>query len=239
MNMKYLENKKQPITRAGMVLALVFLLLGNTAFAQSKYDFQVTGGYTISDHEFDMNGYNVDISVNRKIWDVISGGIYLDYANVDNLIPEVNGNGSSYSGNYIPPTLKNYLISLSPYDLMTFSQNMTNFLSYGVKINLDFKVSRKFKLGFYGGMGLTTRKWASYFVSTFRGTTNHYESIQLSTIFLKTTEFSLRWGIKFTYGLSRKINLVLQLGDNNSKYKKYSTGFTTYQKANLGVAIKL
>jgi hypothetical protein len=51
-------NKKSP-TRAGLLLALVFLFMGNGLMAQSKYDLQVTGGYAISDMEPNMNGYNV------------------------------------------------------------------------------------------------------------------------------------------------------------------------------------
>ncbi len=234
-----LQNKKQLSKRAGLMLALVFIFFGNRAFAQSKYNLQITGGYAISDQYFDVNGYNIDISVNRKIWDVISGGVYLDYTNVDNLIPEVNSNGSNYDGDFIPTPLKNYLISLSPGELMTFSQDMTNFLSYGIKINFDFKISRKFKLGFYGGMGLTTRKLASLFVASYDYSSGSYQNINFASIYLKTTEFSLRWGVKFTYALSQKLHLILQIGDNNSKYKKYATGFTTYQKANLGIALDL
>ncbi len=234
-----LQNKKQLTIRAGMVLALIFLFLGNGAFAQSKYDLQVTGGYSVSD-SWDMNGYNFDISVNRNIWSVISIGAYLDYDNVDNLIPEVNGNGSNYSGNFIPFTLDSYIKSLSQGEAMFFSQDQANFLSYGIKTNFDFKIFRKFKIGFYVGIGLTTRKWASLFlISSDTDANGNITAYTLGTIFLKTTEFSWRYGFKFTYNISKRINVILQIGHNASDFNKYSTGFTTYTKANLGVAIKL
>ncbi len=234
-----LQNKKLLTTRAGMVLALIFLFLGNGASAQSKYDLQVTGGYSVSD-QWNLNGYNVDLSVNRNIWSVISLGVYLDYDNVDNLIPEVNGNGSNYSGNFIPTALDAYIKSLSWGEAMSFSQDQVNFLSYGIKTNFDFKIYKKFKMGFYVGMGFTTRKWASLFlVSSSVDTNGKIVDYTPGTIFLKTTEFSWRYGVKFTYNISQRMNIVLQAGHNASNIKKYSTGYTTYVKANLGIAIKL
>jgi len=222
-----------------MVLALIFLFLGNRASAQSKYDLQVTGGYAVSD-DWDVNGYNVDISVNRNIWDVISAGLYLDYTNVDNLIPEVNGNGSNYSGNFIPTALDTYIRSLTQGQAMTFSQDQVNFLSYGIKTTFDFKIYKKFKMGFNVGIGLTTRKWASLFLaSTSYSADGKIVDYTPGTIFLKTTEFSWRYDIRFTYNISQRMNIVLQLGHNASDIKKYSTGYTTYLKANLGIAIKL
>ncbi len=235
-----LQNKKQLSKRAGFVLALAFLFIGNGLMAQSKYDLQVTGGYAISDQNLNMNGYNVDISVNRNIWSVISIGVYLDYTNVDNLIPEVNGNGSNYSGNFIPYAYDAYLKSLTWGEALGFSQDMANFLSYGVKTNFDFKISRKFKMGFSLGMGLTTRKWASLILSNFStGANGKVTDYTPATIFLKVTEFSWRYGFKFSYALSKRINVILLLGHNASDFKEYSTGFTTYTKANLGMAIKL
>jgi len=124
-----LQNKKQLIRRAGMVLALVFLFFGNGAFAQSKYNLQVTGGYTITDMTPANHGYNFDISFNRNIWSVISAGVYVDYTNTDNLIPEVNGNGSNYNGNFIPYTLDAYIKTLTWQDAATFSQDQSGFLS--------------------------------------------------------------------------------------------------------------
>lgn len=234
-----LQNNKHLAKKAGIMLTLVFLFLGNGAFAQSKYDLQVTGGYSFSD-QWDMNGYNIDLSVNRNIWSVISIGLYLDYDNVDNLIPEVNGNGSNYSGNFIPYTLDAYIKSLTGGEAIGFSQDMANFLSYGVKTNFDFKIFKKFKMGFNVGVGLTTRKWASLILSTFStGTNGKVEDYTPATIFLKTTEFSWRYDIKFTYNLSQRINAVLQIGHNASSFKKYSTGYTTYLKANIGIAVKL
>lgn len=235
-----LQNKKQLSKRAGFVLALAFLFIGNGLMAQSKYDLQVTGGYAISDQNLSMNGYNVDISVNRNVWSVISLGVYWDYTNVDNLIPEVNGNGSNYSGNFIPYTYDAYLKSLTGGEALGFSQDMANFISYGIKANFDFKITRKFKMGFSLGMGLTTRKWASLFLSDFStGANGKVTDYTPATIFLKVTEFSWRYDFNFNYQLSKSINAVLQLGNNASDFTKYSTGFTTYLKANIGIAVKL
>ncbi len=61
-----LQNKERFFTRAGLGLALVFLFLGNRATAKSRYNLQITGGYSISD-EWDMNGYNVDLRDCNKI----------------------------------------------------------------------------------------------------------------------------------------------------------------------------
>ncbi len=156
------------------------------------------------------------LSVNRNVWSVISFGLYLDYDNVDNLIPEVNGNGSNYSGNFIPTTLDAYIRAGN----RGFSQDMANFLSYGIKTNFDFKISKKFKMGFGLGMGLTTRKWASYFLSSDSTYDGKIVTYNMSTIFLKTTEFSWRYDIKFTYDLSKRMDIILQFGHNASDFNK-------------------
>jgi len=234
----YQINKKSP-TRAGLLLTLVFLFMGNGLMAQSKYDLQVTGGYAISDMEPNMNGYNVDVSVNRHIWSVISLGVYLDYTNVDNLIPEVNGDGSNYGDNFIPFALDSYIKSLTLSEAFSFSQDQANFLSYGIKTNFDFKISKKFKIGFGIGMGLTTRKSASLFLYYFNPKPDGSVDYKLATLFLKATEFSWRYGFNFTYQLSERINAVIQLGHNASNFEKHPTGFTTYIKGNIGIAVKL
>jgi hypothetical protein len=159
---------------------------------------------------------------------------------VDNLIPEVNGDGSNYGGDFIPSALDSYIKSLSQGEAMSFSQDQANFLSYGIKTNFDFKISKKFKIGFGIGMGLTTRKWASLFLAMVDFDANgNIIDYTPATIFLKVTEFSWRYGIKFTYDVSKRTSIILQVGHNASDFKKYSTGFTTYIKGNLGVGIKL
>ncbi len=222
------------------LLALILMIFGGQSFAQSKYNFQVTSGYTVSDQQLNMNGYNVDLSLNRKVWDVISFGLYVDYDNVNNLIPAFNGNGNSYSGDFIPPALDTYLRSLSLWQAMAFSQDMVSFLSYGIKTDFDFKISKKLKMGFGLGAGLTTRKWASFFLaSDSTGSNGKVVAYTPASLFLKTTEFSWRYEFKVTYDLSKKIDIILLYGHNASHFKKYATGFTTYEKLNLGVGIKL
>ena len=222
------------------MLALVFLILGNGAFAQSKYNLQVTGGYAMADMTPDNHGYNFDISLNRNIWSVISAGVYVDYTNTDNLMPEVNGNGTYYGGNFIPYALDAYIKSLTFGEALDFSQDQASFLSYGIKVNFDFKISKRFKMGFGLGMGLTTRKSASLFLSSFTIVPNKtVDDYTPATILIKVTEFSWRYDFNFTWSVSDRINAVLQLGHNASNFEKHPTGFTTYLKANAGIAVKL
>ncbi len=234
-------NKNSKKIGVSTLLTLIMMIFGGQSFAQSKYNFQVTGGYTVSDQQWNMNGYNVDMSLNRKVWDVISFGLYVDYDNVDDLIPQVNGDGSNYrGGDFIPPALDTYIKSLYQWQAMNFSQDMASFLSYGIKTNFDFKISKKLKMGFGLGAGLTTRKWASFFLASFNSDQNgKVVDYNPATIFLKTTEFSWRYEFKFTYDLSKRIDLILLYGHNASHFKKYAVGFTTYEKLNLGIGIKL
>ncbi len=234
--------KKVLFTRAGKIQALVLLafVFYFPALSQSKYNLQVTGGYAISD-SWDVNGYNVGVSVNRKIWSVISAGIYFDNSSVDNLIPEMNSDGARHNEKFVPPALDNYIRSLDYTEALAFSQRVLNFMSFGGQVSFDFKISKCFKLGFYGGMGMTTRKESHFFLSDFQ---YDYEKNKLVdytpiTLFLKASELSFRYGMKFTFVLSDRFNLVLQVAHNASKYKKYPFGNTTYSHANLGVEIKL
>ncbi len=236
----YQINKNSNKIRVSVLLTLILMILGGQTFSQSKYNFQVTGGYSISDQQWNMNGYNIAMSLNRKIWDVISFGLYVDYDNVNNLNPAFNGNGNSYSGDFIPPALDRYLRSLSTWQAMAFSQDVASFLSYGIKTNFDFKISKKLKMGFGLGAGLTNREWASFFLaSDSTGSNGKVVAYTPASLFLKTTEFSWRYEFKFTYKLSKRMDLILLFGHNASHFKKYATGFTTYEKLNLGIGIKL
>ena len=238
-NIHMLQINKKKI-RVSALLILILIIFGGQSFSQSKYNFQVTGGYTVSDLKWNMNGYNINLSLNRKVWDVISLGLYVDYVNVDNLIPEVNGTGNSYNNNFIPPDFDSYLKSLSGWQAMNFSQDMASFLSYGIKTNFNFKISKKIKMGFGLGAGLTTRKWASFFLaSDSTGSNGKVVAYTPASLFLKTTEFSWRYEFKFTYDLSKKIDIILLYGHNASHFKKYAVGFTTYEKLNLGVGFRL
>ena len=233
-------NKNKKKIGVSALLTLILMTFGGQSFAQSRYNFQVTGGYTVSDQQWNMNGYNIDLSLNRKVWDVISLGLYVDYVNVDNLTPAFNGNGNSYNDNFIPPALDSYIKSLYLRQAMDFSQDMASFLSYGIKTNFDFKISKKLKMGFGLGAGLTTRKWASFFLaSDSTGSNGKVVAYTPASLFLKTTEFSWRYEFKFTYDLSKKIDIILLYGHNASHFKKYAVGFTTYEKLNLGIGIKL
>ncbi len=234
--------KKVFNTRAGILLALVLFVFVFylPVQSQSKYNLQITGGYAITDLHPDNNGYNFDISFNRNIWSVISAGVYVDYANTDNLIPEVNGNGTLYGGDFIPYALDTYIRSLTWSDVSGFSQDMANFLSYGMKVNFDFKIFKRFKMGFGLGLGATTRKSASMILSYAHfGANGTVDNYKIATVFLKTTEFSWRYDFNFTYNFSERIKAILQLGHNASKYEKHPTGFTSYVKANIGIAIIL
>ena len=234
--------KKVHSTRAGKIPALVLLafVFYLPALSQSKYNLQITGGYAMTDMTPANHGYNFDISLNRNIWSVISAGVYVDYTSTDNLMPEVNGNASYYGGNFIPTALDAYIKSLTYEEALRFSQDQASFLSYGIKVNFDFKISKKFKMGFGLGMGMTSRKSASLFLSSFNydlnGMVNDYTP---ATILTKATEFSWRYDFNFTYQLSERINAVVQLGHNASNFEKHPTGFTTYIKGNIGIAVKL
>ncbi|MCF6214532.1 MAG: hypothetical protein L3J45_10975 [Flavobacteriaceae bacterium] len=236
-------NNKQLIKRAGFMLALTLLLLGNKGMAQSKYNLQITKGYAVSE-DWDVNGSNLDLSVSRKIWSVISVGLYYDLTNVDNLKTKYNSNGARQNANgfFIPPALDQYIKSSDfPGFFSGWEQNISNFKSFGFKTNFDFKVSSKFKAGFYVGLGLTQRKIVSMFLSdaVIDDTTGLIIDYTPASLFLKTTEFSSRYGLKFSYVLSPKFNLILQAGHNTSSFKKYSYGKTAYTIMNLGVAFKL
>jgi len=99
---------------------------------------------------------------------------------------------------------------------MNFSQDINNFTSVGIKTNFDFKIAKKFRLGFYVGTGITKRVQSHFFLESWTIT-----------------------GGKLTYVLSQRINFVFQAGHNTSKYKKYPFDTTIYDKVNLGVALKL
>jgi len=225
------------------MLALILLLSANTGRAQSKYNLQITGGYAVSE-DWDVNGSNLDLSLSRKIWSVISMGIYYDQTNVDNLKTKFNANGARQNANgfFIPPALDQYIKSSDfPGFYSGWSQNISNFKSLGFQTNFDFKMSSKFKAGFYVGLGLTQRKTTSMILSeaVFDNTTGLIIDYTPASLFLKATEFSSRYGLKFSYTLSPKFNLILQAGHNTSSFKKYSYGRTAYTIMNLGVAFKL
>ena len=235
-------NKISMIKRAGFMLALTLLLLNNKGMAQSKYNLQITNGYAVSE-DLDVNGSNLDLSINRIIWSVISMGIYYDQSNVDNLKTKFNANGSrDTNGFFISPALDQYIKSSDfPGYFSGWSQNISNFKSFGFKTNFDFKMSQKFKAGFYMGLGLTQRKIATMILSdaVIENTTGLIIDYTPASKNLKVTEFSSRYGLKFSYVLSPKFNLILQTGHNTSSFKKYSYGQTAYTKINLGLAFKL
>ncbi len=220
------------------MLTFVFLFLGNGVFAQSKYNFQVTGGYAFSESK--TTGYNIDLSFNRKIWDVISLGVYYDVSAVNNYITKISqtGGGGGYTNYFIPPALDKYIRSFSQSQAMNFSQDIDNFTSIGLKTNFDFKIAKKFRLGFYVGVGITKRVQSHFFLESWTITGNKLTSYKPASQFIDATELSFRYGIKLTYELSHRINFVFQAGHNTSEYKKYPFNTTIYDKANLGVAYK-
>ena len=208
------------------ILCLPFL-----ASAQSKFNFQVTGGYSISG-DWNVNGYNIDLSINRKIGKFFSLGFYYDVSAVNNYIPQINQTGEYYT---VPPALDRYILSNSTSD---FSQIMDNFSSLGVKTNFDINIAKKFKAGFYAGMGITKRVESSLFLSELTFTNGELTGYKMASWHTDATELSFRYGFKLTYELSQRINLIFQAGHNTSKYKKYEFNTTTYDKANLGIALK-
>ncbi len=220
------------------MLTLVFLFLGNGAFAQSKYSFQVTTGYAFSENK--TTGYNIDLSINRKVWDVISIGVYYDVSAVNNYITKISqtGGGGGYTNYFIPPALDKYIRSFSQSQAMNFSQDIDNFTSIGLKTNFDFKIAKKFRLGFYVGVGITKRVQSHFFLESWTITGNKLTAYKPASQFIDATELSFRYGIKLTYELSQRINFVFQAGHNTSEYKKYPFNTTIYDKANLGVALK-
>jgi hypothetical protein len=170
-------------------------------------------------------------------------GIYYDQTNVDNLKTKYNANYTRQNANgfLIPPALDQYIKSLDLSGYFNFHQEIATFTSMGFKTNFDFKVSSKFKAGFYVGLGLTQRKTTSMILSeaTIDNTTGLIIDYTPASLFLKATEFSSRYGLKFSYILSTKFNFIMQVGHNVSSFKKYSYGRTAYTKINLGVAFKL
>lgn len=237
-----LQNKKY-FLRAGMVLALTFLFFNVGVFAQGqqiipKYSFQVTGGYSISE-DWAVNGYNIDLSLNRHIWRFLSVGLYYDVSSVNNYIPEISQSDEGHANKYfIPLALDRYIKSLTDNQAFAFNQTMDVFRSFGFKTNFDFKISSKFNLGFYFGIGLTKRSVSSMFLSVFTVTNNRVTDYIPASQYVYATELSFRYGIKFTYVLSPRINFVLQAGHNTSKFKKYPYNETTYEKANMGIVFK-
>lgn len=81
-------NKHSKKIGVSTVLTLILMIFGGQSFAQSKYNFQITGGYSVSESK--TNGYNIDLSVSRKVWDVISFGIYYDVSAVNNYITKIS-----------------------------------------------------------------------------------------------------------------------------------------------------
>jgi hypothetical protein len=234
------DNNKQLIKRAGFMLALTLLLLGNKAKAQTKYNLQVTGGYATSE-DANVNGANIELSISRPLWKFISIGIYNDYSSVDNLQAKFNSNGSRQNKFFIPPKLDVYIKSLTASDAYNFDQKEVSFSSLGLETAFKIKVFKKFETRFYLGMGLTQRKLSAMFLSDFKSdlTTNKIIEYTPATIFIKATELSFRYGVMFDYKISKKLYVVLQVGNNTSSFRKYDTGNTNYAKANLGVSIKL
>jgi len=225
------------------MLALTLLLLGNKGRAQTKYSLQITGGYAVSE-DANVNGSNLDLSISRKIWRIISIGLYYDLTNVDNLKTKYNSNGIRQNANgfFIPPVLDQYIKSSDfPGFYSGWSQNISNFKSLGFKTNFDFKITQKFNAGFYVGLGVTQRKIASMILSdaVIDNATGLIIDYTPASLFLKATEFSSRYGLKFSYVLSPKFNLVLQAGHNTSSFKNFTYGRTAYTIINLGLAFKL
>ncbi len=239
-NGQMLQNEKC-FVRAGLVLALIFLFIGKGVFAQSpvvaKYSFQVTGGYSVSE-AWDINGFNVDVSLNRHIWSFISLGLYYDVSGVNNYIPEISQTTGLHDEYFIPPALDHYIKSLTPSQAWSFNQVMDVFRSFGLKTNFDFKLSPKIYLGFYFGIGLTKRSESSLFLSVMIVTNDKVTDYILASQYVYATEMSFRYGLKLTYVLSQRINLVLQSGHNTSKFKKHPFNETTYEKGNVGVVFK-
>ena len=222
------------------LLTLILMILWGQVFSQSKYNFQVTSGYSYLFSEIKTKGYNMDLSINRKVWSVISIGIYYDVSAVNNYISKISqtiGNGG-YTNDFIPPALDKYIRSFSHSQAAAFSQDMDNFTSIGIKTNFDFKMSKKFKAGFYVGMGITKRVQSHFFLETWTITGNKLTDYKPASQFIDATELSFRYGIKLTYEFSHRINFVFQAGHNTSKFKKYPFNTTIYDKANLGIALK-
>lgn len=235
-----LQNKTY-FVRAGLVLALVFLSMGKSVFAQSpvmpKYSFQLTGGYSISE-AWDVNGFNIDFSLNRHIWRFISLGLYYDVSVVNNYMPEISQTASGQSKYFISHALDQYIMSLNDSQALDFNQVMDIFQSFGLKTNFDFKISPKIYLGFYFGVGLTKRLESVLFLSEWTVTYNKVTGYIPASQYVDATEMSFRYGLKFTYVLSQRINIVLQAGHNTSKFKKYPFNETTYEKVNVGMVFK-
>lgn len=231
-------NKNSNKIGVSTLLTLILMIIGGQTFAQSKYSFQVTGGYAFSESK--TNGYNIDLSFNRKIWDVISLGVYYDVSAVNNYITKISqtNGGGGYTNYFIPPALDNYIRSFSQSQAMNFSQDMDNFTSIGLKTNFDFKIAKKFRLGFYVGVGITKRVQSHFFLESWTISGNKLTAYKPASQFIDATELSFRYGIKLTYQLSHRINFVFQAGHNTSKFRKYPFNTTIYDKANLGVAYK-
>lgn len=223
------------------MLALIFLSMGKRVFAQSlvvpKYSFQVTGGYSVSE-AWDVNGFNIDVSLNRHIWRFISLGLYYDVSGVNNYMPEISQTLGAQNKYFIPPALDQYIKSLTFSQALNFNQVMDVFRSFGLKTNFDFKISPNFYLGFYFGIGLTKRSVSTLFLAEFTVTNNKVTDYIPASQDVYATEMSFRYGIKLTYVLSQRINFVLQAGHNTSKFKKYPFNETTYEKANVGIVFK-
>ena len=220
------------------LLTLILMIFGGQSHAQSRYSFQVTGGYAFSESK--TNGYNIDLSFIRKLWDVISLGISYDVSAVNNYITKITQTvvGGGYTNFFIPPALDKYIRSFSQLQALNFSQDIDNFTSVGIKTNFDFKIAKKFKIGFYVGMGITKRVQSHFFLESWTITGGKLTSYKPASQFIDATELSFRYGIKLTYELSHRINFVFQAGHNTSKYKKYPYNTTIYNKVNLGVALK-
>jgi len=233
-------NKKRLIKRAGFMLALTLLLLGNKGRAQTKYSLQITKGYAVSE-DANVNGTNIEISISSPLWKFISIGIYNDYSSVDNLQTKFNSSGSRKNKFFIPPKLDAYIKSLTASKAFAFDQKEVSFSSLGIETAFKLKVFKKFETKFYLGMGITQRKYSAMFLSDFKYnlTTDKIIEYTPATIFIKATELSFRYGIMFVYKFSQKLNFILQIGKNASSFRKYNTGNTNYFKANIGLSIKL
>ena len=219
------------------LLILILMIFGGQSFAQSKYNFQLTGGYSASE-AWDVNGFNIDFSLNRHIWHFISLGLYYDVSVVNNYMPEISQTLGAQNKYFIPSALDQYIMSLNDAEATDFNQVMDIFQSFGLKTNFDFKISPKIYVGFYFGVGLTKRLESVLFLSEWTVTNNKVTSYIPASQYVDATEMSFRYGLKFTYVLSQRINIVLQAGHNTSKFKKYPFNETTYEKVNVGVIFK-
>ncbi len=239
-----LKNKKtNNKIRVIALLSLILISFAEQSFSQTKWNFQVSSGYAISQGW--TQGYNIDFSINRKIWNVISVGFYYDVTEVNNFIPEISQSpgepGSGYYSNanyFISPDLNKYILSLPASEAFMFEQSLYNFMSFGLKTNFDFKIAKNFKLGFYVGTGITKRIISDFFLSEISSLDNKIIDYVPGIQYVYATELSFRYGLKLTYDISKKINFLIQIGHNTSKFKKHPYSATTYDKANIGVSYK-